>query len=64
MRDEEIDWSLTSFEGLRRHQAREFLALPLREKILVIERMCELADRLQRPLTPQATKPPQAREQP
>lgn len=43
---EEIDWSLTTFEGNRRRQHEEFLAMPLREKLLIIEQMEEVAELL------------------
>ncbi len=34
-----IDWSLTTWKGSRRQQHREFLALPFRRKLEVIEEM-------------------------
>jgi hypothetical protein len=34
---EEVDWSQASFEGNRLRQHREFLALPLREKLKILE---------------------------
>ena len=40
---EDIDWTLTTFDGNRRRQHREFRALPLREKLLRIEEMGEVA---------------------
>lgn len=43
-----IDWSQTTHEGNRRRQHLEFLALPLREKILRIEQMCEVAAAMKR----------------
>lgn len=42
MRDE-ADWSATSWEGNRLRQHREFLALPLREKLRRLEQMAEVA---------------------
>ncbi len=30
---DDIDWSLTTFDGLRLHQHRQFKALPFREKL-------------------------------
>ncbi|HYE63296.1 MAG TPA: hypothetical protein VD997_14995 [Phycisphaerales bacterium] len=45
--DEEVDWSLTTFEGARRAQRRESAKLTLREKIIAVEEMVELARRLQ-----------------
>jgi len=41
---DDIDWSLTTFEGLRMRQHQEFRALPLREKIECIEEMDRLAE--------------------
>jgi hypothetical protein len=46
MPDEDIDWSLTTFEGVELRQMREFYALPFREKIKAIEEMNEVAERL------------------
>lgn len=36
-----IDWSVTSWEGSRRQQHREYLALPFREKLGILEQMAE-----------------------
>jgi hypothetical protein len=36
---EPIDWSVTTWEGNRRRQHREFRALSFREKMEVIEQM-------------------------
>ncbi|CAG0965835.1 hypothetical protein PHYC_00978 [Phycisphaerales bacterium] len=41
---DEIDWSLTTFEGLRRKQQEEFAALPFSEKLARIEEMNEVAE--------------------
>ena len=43
--DEEskIDWSLTTWKGSRLQQHREFLALPFRRKLEVIEEMNDYA---------------------
>jgi len=38
-----IDWEVASWEGHRRRQHQEFLALPFREKIVVIEQLGEVA---------------------
>ena len=35
--DDNIDWELTTFEGNRRRQHLEFLALPFREKVRRLE---------------------------
>lgn len=43
---DEIDWSLTTFEGNRRRQHEKFHALSFREKLIRIEQMGEVADRL------------------
>ena len=43
-----VDWTLATFDGLRRHQQAEFRALPLREKIRILEEMQEVADALAR----------------
>lgn len=37
-----VDWSVTTFEGNRLRQHREFMQLSFRDKLLVIERLCEL----------------------
>jgi hypothetical protein len=39
-----IDWSLTSWEGSRRAQLRRWRALSLRQKLLVLEEMTEIAE--------------------
>lgn len=39
----DIDWTATTFEGNRRRQHEEFLALPFREKIKAIEMLGEMA---------------------
>jgi ribosomal protein L31 len=41
--DDHIDWSLTTWEGNRMRQHREFLALPFREKIQAMEDLGEFA---------------------
>ena len=40
----DIDWSLTTWEGSRREQLRRWAALPLERVILAIEEMQELAE--------------------
>ncbi len=37
-----VDWSVTTFEGNRLRQHREFMRLSFRDKLFVIERLCEL----------------------
>ncbi|MEP7243806.1 MAG: hypothetical protein ABI885_08975 [Gammaproteobacteria bacterium] len=44
--NEPIDWSLTTWEGARREQQRRWANLSLREIILALEDMQELAERL------------------
>jgi len=44
--DDDIDWSLTSWEGSRRAQLRRWLALTVRERLQAIEEMVELAARI------------------
>ncbi|MEX0692641.1 MAG: hypothetical protein WD043_12445 [Gemmatimonadales bacterium] len=39
---ESIDWRLATWDGLRRQQAREYRALPLRDKVALLEHMGEL----------------------
>ncbi len=41
---EEIDWSLTTFEGLRRIQRLEFAALSFAEKLERVEQMGEIVE--------------------
>lgn len=41
-----VDWSLTTRKGSRLHQHREFLALPFRRKMELLEEMCERAGKL------------------
>lgn len=40
----EIDWSLTTFEGLRRKQHQEFAALSFAEKLERVEQMNEIVE--------------------
>jgi hypothetical protein len=44
--DNDIDWSLTSWEGSRRAQLRRWLALTVRERLQAIEEMAELSARI------------------
>lgn len=41
---DQIDWSLTSWEGSRRAQLRRWRALSLRQKLLALEEMTEIAE--------------------
>jgi len=45
---DDIDWSLTTWEGSRREQLRRWAALPLERVILAIEEMHELAEHFRR----------------
>jgi hypothetical protein len=45
-RSDDIDWSLTTWEGARREQMRRWSELPLERIILALEEMEELAKRL------------------
>lgn len=40
---DDIDWSLTTWEGSRRAQLRRSLELSLRERLLAIDEMAKLA---------------------
>ncbi len=44
--DDSIDWSKTTWEGSRREQLRRWRALSLRERLLAVEEMAELSQRL------------------
>lgn len=50
-----IDWSLTTWKGSRLRQHREFLSLPFRRKLEVIEELANLARSFQ-----DAAEPPPA----
>jgi hypothetical protein len=41
---DDIDWSLTTWEGARREQLRRWSALPLEEILLALEEMQDLAE--------------------
>ena len=41
---DDIDWSLTTWEGARREQLRRWAALPLERIVLALEEMQELAE--------------------
>jgi hypothetical protein len=43
----DIDWSLTTWEGVRREQTRRWARMTLAEIILALEEMQALAERLQ-----------------
>lgn len=56
-----IDWSLTSWEGSRRAQLRRWCTLSLRQKLLALDEMTEIAEhfarmretgKMRRPTTP------------
>jgi len=42
---DDIDWSLTTWEGARREQIRRWGRMPLAEMILALEEMQVLADK-------------------
>ena len=44
----EIDWSLTSWEGSRREQLRRWRLLSLRQRLLALEQMTEIAEMFER----------------
>ena len=44
--DDSIDWSKTTWEGSRRELLRRWRALSLRERLLAVEEMAELSERL------------------
>jgi hypothetical protein len=48
MMPDDIDWTLTTWEGNRRRQHEEFRALPLRTKLAMIEQMSEVSERFAR----------------
>jgi len=50
--DNDIDWSLTSWEGSRRAQLRRWLSLTVRERLQAIEEMVELSARIAGSLRP------------
>jgi CRISPR-associated protein Csx17 len=50
--DNDIDWSLTSWEGSRRAQLRRWLALTVRERLQAIEEMVEVSARIASSLRP------------
>lgn len=58
-----VDWSVTTFEGNRLRQHQEFMRLTFREKLLVIERLCELTplfESARRGRTARPQTPPEA----
>ena len=44
--DDDIDWSLTTWEGARREQMRRWAALPLEQIIQAIEDMGEFGEKI------------------
>jgi len=46
--DDDIDWSLTTWEGSRRAQLRHWLAFTVRERLQAIEDLAEVAARIAR----------------
>ena len=41
---DEIDWRMVTFAGNRRRQREEFRALPLRDKLIVIEQLAMVTE--------------------
>ena len=41
--DQEVDWSLTTWEGVRKEQMRRWAQLPLERAIMALEEMEEIA---------------------
>lgn len=58
---DDIDWKLTTFDGLRLHQHREFMKLSFREKIERLEQMCDAEEALQRAFRDAKRSPTEAR---
>lgn len=60
--EQNINWSLTTWEGARREQIRRWAALPLERAIMALEEMEALARELQEapstPIMPVTTKSP------
>jgi hypothetical protein len=46
---ENVDWSLTTWEGARREQLRRWSELPLERIILALEEMQRVSDMLNKP---------------
>lgn len=46
MNDDVIDWSLTTFDGVRRAQLRAALKLSVRERLQRLDELCRLAEAL------------------
>lgn len=44
--EDEVDWSLTTWQGSRRAELRRWLALTVRERLQAIEEMTEVARRI------------------
>ena len=45
-RRQEIDWDSCTFEGSEREQLRVWTYLPLRQKLMALEEMCDLAEKM------------------
>ena len=52
--DDQIDWSLTTWDGARREQYRRWAALPLESIIRALEEMQEIAEQQGRDAGPAA----------
>ena len=53
--DDQIDWSLTTWEGARREQFRRWGSLPLEDVIRALEEMQRLAEQQGRNAEPAAS---------
>ena len=56
--DDDIDWSLTTWEGARREQLRRWLRLSVRERLEAVDRMGRTAEALARLHKAPSAKPP------
>jgi CRISPR-associated protein Csx17 len=62
--EQDIDWSKTTFEGVRREQLRRWSALTVRQRLEALDQMTDLAElvqaqRLSRRVIPASDKPRQ-----
>jgi hypothetical protein len=53
---DDIDWSLTTWEGARREQMRRWGRMPLADMIRALEEMQVLAEKLAQPSGPDSMK--------
>ena len=57
---EPIDWNLTTFDGVRLQQMREFAALTFLEKLQWLESMSEFVDQFRGSAAPRPIEPPKS----